>query len=110
MSKVTASADFDRVPEDKLTRYLAIFGDDVLSTLNGGLDFETNFNAKIVTVTFSSTSADVAVTHGLGRAPVGYIPLTLSADMTIYTGSSPGTSSLLYLRSSATGTAKLLIF
>jgi hypothetical protein len=110
MSKVTAGVDFDKVPEDELTRYLSIFGAAVLQAINGGLDFSTNFNGKIVSVTFSSANNDTAVSHGLGRAPVGYIPVRLGAAMTLYDGTMANTTSLLYLKSSATGSASVFIF
>lgn len=116
MSSLTASTDFTQVDDKKnpdvpeLKKFLSIFGDNVVETINGNLDFSTNFNGKLMSVTFSSANSDVAVSHGLGRVPSGYLVYSRSASMVVYNGSSPSTSSVIYLKASATGTVGLFIF
>jgi len=110
MSSVTASSDIDRVKPEDLPRWTSICLEAIISTINGKLDFQTNFNAKTVAVTFSAPSVDTAFIHGLGRVPQGYIVVGSTAAMSVYDGSGAGTESLLYLRSSAAGTARILVY
>jgi hypothetical protein len=110
MSKVTASTDFDRAPKEQLTRFLTLLASDVVQQINGGLDFQSNFNCKLLTVTFSAANAAVAVVHGLGRVPTGFIVYQRSANLVVYDGVSPNTSSTLNLRASAAGTVSGICF
>jgi hypothetical protein len=54
---------------------------------------------------FPSADVDVAVSHGLGRAPEGYIVVGRSAGVTVYNGSASSSEDLLVLR--ATGAAEV---
>lgn len=110
MSKVTASYEFQACKPEDMPRFLTLFGEQVSRTLNNGLDFETNFNSKTVSITFSAANTDVIVAHGLGRLPVGYIVVGLSASLTVYDGVGANTTSNLVLRANATGTARLLVY
>lgn len=109
MSKITASTDFDRIPRDQVPRYLSMFAEQVTQALNGNLD-ATNFNAKLVSVPFGAANTDTAVIHGLSRVPTAYVINGTTAAMSIYDGLTPSTSSVIYLRSSAPGTARILIY
>lgn len=110
MSLIKASANFEKVKDEELARFVEIYCDDVTAVVNGGLDFQTNFNAKIVSAVFSSANTTVGVSHGLGRVPSGYIVVGLSAAMTVFNGSGSNTTSVIYLQASAAGSASLLIF
>lgn len=110
MSKVTASTDFDRLEEKELKKHLAIFAEQLLQALNGNLDFATNFNCKLLSITFSAAGTDTALPHGLGRVHTGYIVYSRSAGIVIYDGAQASTSTTLYLRATATGTASLIVF
>lgn len=110
MSKLSASYEFQACPTADLPRFLTLFGEQVARILNNGLDFETNFNSKLVSLTFSSANVDTSVAHGLGRVPSGYIIIGLSADLTVYDGIGTNTTTNLFLRASATGTARLLVY
>lgn len=110
MSKVTASYEFQACKPEELPRFLTLFGEQVARALNSGLDFETNFNSKFVSITFSATNTDTSVAHGLGRVPAGYIIIGLSAALTVYDGVGANTATNLFLRASATGTARLLVY
>lgn len=110
MSKIQASGGIAQVKPEDVPRFVDIFCQEVLRVVNGGLDFSTNFDCKIVSATFTVANSDLAVAHGLGRVAGGYFPINKSAAMDIYTGSGQGTASTIYLRSSAVGAVDLVVF
>jgi hypothetical protein len=77
--------------------------------INGGLSFGAGTNkdnidgAWIAVTTPAGANTDFAVTHNLGRIPVGYIVMTKSAACDIYTGSVGGTTTQLTLRGTVNG-------
>jgi hypothetical protein len=114
MSKVTASTNFDQVADEgvelpQLKKFLAIFADQVVEVLTNKLDFETNFNCKLLSVTFSAANVNVAVNHGLGRVPTGYIVYQRSANLVVFDGSA-NTSTFLNLQASTAGTVSVIVF
>lgn len=110
MSKITASPKLAQVEAEDLQRFADIFCSDVVDKVNGKLDFQTNFNGKIVTIVFTGSGVQSSVEHGLGRVPAGYITITQTTAMSLYNGTSTNTASTLYLMSNASGTATLLVF
>lgn len=59
---------------------------------------------------FVTADKDVAVQHGLGRVPLGWIVVGLTAAITPYNGSAPSSEDVLVLRASGAGTAYVLPF
>ena len=111
MSKITRETNIDLVEDnDKRWGFVSQFLDNIKELLNSGLKFSDNFDARIVSATFAAANTDLSVGHSLGRAPSGYVVLSLSASMIVYTGASAWTSSTVSLKSSAAGTASLLLF
>lgn len=110
MSKITTSTDFDRVSAEDMPRRLNQFGEDVVAQVNGGLDFSTNFNASEVSVSFTAANTDTPIAHGLGRVPTRYILTGSTVALGLYDGSIKASSSIIYLKSSAVGTASILIY
>jgi len=110
MSNITASTDFDRVKDEDLKKHLNLFGEQVLQVLTNGLDFASNFNGKMLSMTFDAANTDASVQHGLGRVPVGYLVYQRSASMVVYDGSVANTASTLTLRASSAGTTSLIVF
>lgn len=108
--KVTESTDMDKLEPDQLPRFTQKALENIASILNNGVLFSDNFNAKTLTFTFSAANIETAVIHGLGRVPTGYIQVGSSAALTVYDGASANTSSLLYLRASALGTGRVLVY
>lgn len=109
--KFTASTDIDRLSNtDDVKRYVSIALDNISQVLNNGIFFADNFNAKLLTITFAAANTEQVVMHGLGRTPLGYFSVGQTAALTIYDGSSENTSSLLYLKASATGTCRLWVY
>lgn len=109
--KFIASTDIDRIESiADVKRYISIALENIGQVLNNGLFFSDNFNAKLLTITFSAADTDVATIHGLGRVPTGYFSVGQSAALIVYDGASANTSSLLYLRASAAGTVRVFVY
>lgn len=109
MSSITASPNIQQVKPEQVQEYVDKFCNNVVEVVNGGLDFG-NFNGKSMSVTFSSANVDTAVPHNLGRVVGSYLVLSCSAAMQIYNGTAQSTGAILYLRSSAAGTAQIIVF
>lgn len=110
MSKVTASTDFDRVPEEDVPRYVSIFCEQVSNILNRNVSFQDNLNGVLVSCSFGSANTDGNFTHNLQRVPTGYINCGSSVAMIVYTGSVAATTGTITLSSSAIGTALVFVF
>jgi len=91
-------------------RYIQLCLQGIVSQVNGNIEFLKNMKAKQVEVVFSAANTNTAVQHGLGYVPNGYIVYRLSAAMIVYDGTGTNSTSVISLKSSATGTAKILIF
>lgn len=68
---------------------------------------------SIISVTFPAAGVDVEVTHGLGRAPLGYYPIRKSAACDIYDGTpAPNRTNTrtVVLRGTAVATCVLRFF
>ncbi len=110
MSRITESTDMTQAKPEELTSLLDKFSQQVTETLNGKIDFHTNFNGKLVNAIFTAVNTDTAVAHNLGRIPTGYIPTAKTAAMHVFTGTAKWTTKLIYLQSDVVGTAGLLIY
>lgn len=111
MGQIQASTDFAtlKTDEDRF-RYIKIFCDAVTQQVNGQLEFGANIRSVFVDVTFTAADVTVSVTHNLGRVPSGYIAVSASAALSIYTGSGAWTSSVMFLAANAAGSVKILVF
>jgi hypothetical protein len=109
MSNITAATNFDQVDAKELSKFLSLFGQDVINTVNGNLDFAANFGAKLLTVTIATANTDTAVNHGLGRLAIGRIVYAQTCNGAVYDGST-GTAQTLYIKCSALGTVSLIVF
>lgn len=110
MSRVTESTDITQAKPEELTAVLDRFAQNVADTLNGKIDFHTNFNGNLVNAVFTAANTDTVVAHGLGRIPTGYIPTAKTAAMHVFTGTGKWTAKLMYLQADAIGTAGLLVY
>lgn len=78
--------------------------------LNGNLNFSDNVQSSQISIEFTGSDVNTRQIHGLGRKPAGYLVMGAAAAMSIYDGSSENTEKEIYLRASATGTARILVF
>jgi len=68
-----------------------------------------NLAAKYASVSFATANVQVAVAHGLGTVPAGYIVVGLDSAGNVYDGTSANTATNLYVRCTATNAAAKLI-
>lgn len=87
MSTLVPQFDLTKVKDpDQFMRFASIVTGQIVSTVNGGLDF-SNLNTQQVDVTFpASANSNLAITHGLGKTGVNYIVTSIDAACSIYRG------------------------
>ena len=86
---------------------------ELKTILNGGIRFDDNFDACMVTFTTSTADAQVEVTHTLGKVPAGYIVYAQDKAGSLYTstGGTAWSTTKLYLKCSiASVTFKIIVF
>jgi hypothetical protein len=110
MARLTASEKIDQLKDDaEFKRFLVLFLTEVKLAVNGNLNFVDNFGAREVSVTFSAANTDTRVDTGLKNVPTKYIVQGTTAAMSIYDGTLSPQPGVIFLRSSAVGTARLLV-
>ena len=111
--RIQAATGFDKVlaskPEE-VARFVEIFAGDCVNVVNGNLEFGANIKSASVRVTFTAANTDTVINHALGKPPSGYLIAGLSTNLIVYDGSMPSTKNTITLKSSAIGTATLLLF
>lgn len=109
--KISSSPDLSNIETiEEVRRFATLVLKDIVNAINGNLSFRDNFKANILGVSFDSANTEVQFTHTLGQTPSGYILIQAGAAMTLYDGTGGNTDSLVYLRSSAAGSGKILLF
>ena len=108
--RLTASEKIDTLKDEtEFKRFLVNFLTEVKLAVNGNLNFVDNFGGREVSVTFNVANSDTRVDTGLRVVPTKYIVFGTTAAMSIYDGTLPSQSGVIFLRSSAVGTARLLV-
>jgi hypothetical protein len=70
-----------------------------------------NLDAHYILHTFIAANVNESIPHRLGRVPVGYWPIRRSGAGNVYdTDDGSWTDSLILLKSTTTGTYKLIVF
>ncbi len=110
MSRIDASNDISQVKPEDVAQFVDVFLQQVSDAINGNLDFMTNFNCKLISVTFGAPDTNVATNHGLGRVPAGYIITGASVATSVYDGSVGNTASVINLRANVPATVGLLVY
>lgn len=108
--KITAAADVSNVKGDDITRFVSAFLTQIQDIVNGNLSFGDNIKAQVVSANFTAANAQIQIGHTLGKAPIGYILVGSSVAMSLYNGTSANTDQLLYISSTAVGSASVLVF
>jgi hypothetical protein len=110
--KIQAATNFQNVSEKKpedVPRFVDIFAQDVVQVVNGNIEPVSNIRCAFVPINFSEANTDVTVSHGLNKVPSACLPASLSTNMIIYSGSTANTANQITLKSSAVGSAVVLL-
>lgn len=103
--------DFSNVKDwEELKRYASIAFQTITDSHNGNIGIDQNLDAQTIGITFTAVNQDTLLQHTLGRIPKGYIPVSTSVGMHIFTGVIAPTASTFYLKSDTIGNAKILLF
>lgn len=93
-----------------LITYLSRVMGDVVTTVNGKLDPQSNGNCALVSATFTASNVEVIVPHTLGRVPIGRVVYDQTTTSAVYSTSTAWTAQNIYLASAGTGSVKLIVF
>lgn len=111
MSRITKDTSVDRFADwQTASKYCAELFEQIARLFSNGQSIADNFDAKILTLTFSSSATDTTLVHGLGRVPTGYLVLRRSANMVVYDGTGAWSANSISLKSSAAGNATISVF
>lgn len=109
--KIKTTPDLSNLQSlEELTRFTAITFNDVVSAINGRLDFVSNCITKTIGCTFTVGATTVAFEHGLGQVPNGYIVVGRDSPLEVYDGVKNADATSIYLQGSTTGFAKILVY
>lgn len=110
MAKIRESFDVGKITEiESFMRFVSTVLKALGLQINGGLEFGENIKSTIVDVVFPAGQVEVAITHGLGRIPIGFLIANRSTAANIYSGTSKWTSKIIYLRASSAVNAKVVV-
>ena len=111
MPSIKSSGNLDNLESlDQLKQYVSIYLSENSDVCNGNLEFGLNIKSSLISCTFSAVNSDQKFSHALGKTPNGYFIVGKSANMNVYDGAPANDSVSIYLRSTAVGTAKVMVF
>lgn len=98
--------------DDDLLRYLNLQDENLIAIFENGIRFDENFNASEVTFTSNAVAnTEDAISHTLGKVPVGFLVIGLNKGAVLYNGGTTDTAFLIHLKSTvASTTFKILVF
>lgn len=99
-----------RAGDQDFVRWVSQIFDQVFTIFNRNISFTDNCKTSLVSVAFASANTQQAVTHNLGKTPVGYIIVESQGTGVVYDGATSWTNQYMYLQCTAIETKKLLIF
>ncbi len=82
----------------------------IVDEFNGRVSLVDNVQGVVMTVEFPVADADVEITHALNYVPTGYFLVGSNTAMSLYDGVGTTTKQVIFLKSNATGTARIKIF
>lgn len=94
-----------------LRRQTQILATKLEELLNNGINFKDNFQSQSISVAFTAADTDLQIAHQLNIVPTGYLVTNKSVSLDVYNGSSNiFNKTFITLRSSAIGTATIMVF
>lgn len=94
---------------EEVNRYYPQSITSIVEAINGNLSFQDNLSTNIQSITFPSASTSVAVTHNLGKLPVGYVVIGKSGNVQIWDGTPAADTQKIYLQASGAVTATVMV-
>jgi hypothetical protein len=111
MSKVTIHSGLDDIKEmEDFKTAAAQLLSDIVSKINGQLEFDKNLLSQTVEVTFTQSNVEQAVNHSLNKLIYNYLPISKLAACDIYDGGTDPTKNAIYLKSTVATTVTLVLF
>lgn len=110
MPQITPTIQF--APKWDLTKFASMLKKlwiQLAKVVNHGISFGNptsgadNISGVWTIFTTPVANTDFVITHNLGRIPVGYLVMTKSASVDIYTGSVPADETTITLRATVAG-------
>lgn len=110
MPQITATIQFD--PKWNLSKFATMLRKlwtQLAKVVNHGISFGNptsgadNISGAWFIFTTPAPNTDFVITHNFGRVPVGYLVMTKSASVDIYTGSVPSDDTTITLRATVAG-------
>jgi len=89
---------------------ITLFLKDIYNILNRGVLFKDNVKGALLEVTFGAADTEVEVRHGLDFVPNNYLLVGSTAALSLYDGVTENDKTFCYIRSNATGTARVFFF
>lgn len=112
MSSIVARSDLDELKDfEAFKPRCSEIISEIVSTINGNLEFDKNIISQTVSVTFpASANTEITIPHKLNRVPQGYIVCGKSVACDVYDGSSIFTNKNIYLKCTvASAVVKIII-
>lgn len=111
MAKITTPSDFSQIQDaPTFMRMCSQFINDLVSLINGKIEFDSNLKTQSMSVTFSAANTDLAVSHSLGKSSVKYIVTSKSKSCDVFNGLAANTTNKLYLQCTQAATVTLELF
>lgn len=110
MSKVQLYSGLDDIKAEEFQSAASQLLSDIVSRVNGQLEFDKNILSQTVEVVFTATNTEQAVKHNLNKLIYNYIPVSKLAACDIYDGGSGPNNNTIYLKSTVATTVTLVLF
>ena len=110
MSRVKTYAQLDDVADDDFKSLSAQAISEIVSTVNGQLEFDKNLLSQTVEVVFSAINTEKQVDHNLGKLVYKYFVVKKLAACDVYSGTTAPTNNSIYLKSTVATTVTLVLF
>jgi hypothetical protein len=111
MSKVTIHSGLEDIKEmENYKTASAQLLSDIVSKINGQLEFDKNLLSQTVEVAFTEADVEQVVNHSLNKLIYNYLPINKLVSCDIYDGGTGPTKNAIYLKSTVATTVTLVLF
>lgn len=108
MPKINIGFDLSNInDQEKFANYCGQIVDNLLSVINGKLEFDSNLATQTLKVTFVAANSDVVITHKLNKTGVNFDLINKPVSCDVYHGSNQDTNSSIVLKCTQATTVTL---